>query len=177
MELVAMSSDLMPAGKPEFLSVIKYPKITDLVAEHGKKTMLKVLFLLVKDFCSSMNVVRNMNEDQMIEVASMLIDEADNFRLEDYTMFFAMAKRGMLGKIMDRIDSELISNMLDEYWLKRKNAAIEQQDQEVKQMESELPQDRISDNQDSKFITAADGVIGAMGYLKQKFKEWKNPNE
>jgi hypothetical protein len=42
------------------------------------------------DFCSSINVLRNMNEDQMIEAAAMLIAECGNFRLEDYVMMFSM---------------------------------------------------------------------------------------
>src|SRR4051794_15249111 len=76
-ELSSVVSHLMPVGKPQFLDVVKYPKITDLVKDHGRAKMHKVIFLMVKDFCSSMNVVRNMNDDQMIEAAGMLIDEAD----------------------------------------------------------------------------------------------------
>ncbi|WP_157580404.1 hypothetical protein [Segetibacter koreensis] len=64
MDFVSLVSDLMPGGNPTYLEVIKYPMIKSLLAELGKKTMLKVLFLLVKDFCSSVNVVRNMNQDQ-----------------------------------------------------------------------------------------------------------------
>lgn len=123
-EFVSMVSDLMPAGNPAFLAMIKYPMIRNLISEHGKKTMLKVLFLLIRDFCSSINVVRNMNQDQMIEAAAMLIDESDNFRLEDYTIMFSMAKRGGLVRILDRIDISIITQMLDEYWKRRNFAAV-----------------------------------------------------
>src|SRR4051812_31257037 len=72
MDFIDLVGDLMPEGKPTYLDVIKYPLVKSWVAELGKKTMLKVLYLLVKDFCRSVNVVRNMNEDQMIEVAAVL---------------------------------------------------------------------------------------------------------
>src|SRR4051794_36752898 len=93
MDFITLVSDLMPGGKPTYLEVIKYPMIKILVVELGKKRIVKVLLLLIKDFCNSVNVVRNMNEDQMIEAAAMLMDECDNFRLEDYAMMFSMAKR------------------------------------------------------------------------------------
>lgn len=77
---------------------------------------------MVKDLSSSINVVRNMNEDQMIEAAAMLLDECDNFRLEDYQMMFAMAKRGTLVRILDRLDINIISQMMDEYYTRRRMA-------------------------------------------------------
>src|SRR4051794_22690215 len=75
MEFLNLTSNLMPAGKANYLDVIKYPMIRSLIADVGKKAILKVIYLLVRDFCSSINVIRNMNEDQMIEAATMLIDE------------------------------------------------------------------------------------------------------
>ena len=118
MELISLTSELMPAGVPSFLEIVKYPMIRDLIAEIGKKKMLAILVLLVKDFCSSINVIRNMNEDQMIEAGAMLLDECVNFRLEDYVMMFSLAKRGQLIKILDRIDLQLIGEMMDKYWEK-----------------------------------------------------------
>lgn len=115
MELMDFSSQLMPDGKPNFLAIVSYPMIRSLVQEQSRKTMHKVIFLLIKDFCASMNVVRNMNEDQMIEAAGMLIDECGNFRLEDYVMMFQMAKRGQLFDIHDRVDLQVITRMLDRY--------------------------------------------------------------
>src|SRR5205085_8339473 len=118
-----LTSSLMPAGNANFLDVIKYPMIISLVRDHGKKRMLKVIYLLVRDFCSSLNVVRNMNQDQMIEAASMLTEECGNFRLEDYAIMFSIGKRGELVKIYDRIDLSIITQMLDEYWKRRQAAA------------------------------------------------------
>lgn len=169
MELVSIAGELMPAGKPQFLEVIKYPMIKSLIDEHGKKTMVKVIFLLVKDFCTSLNVVRNMNEDQMIEAAAMLLDECDNFRLEDYTMMFTMAKRGELVKIYDRIDIQVITDIIDVYWEKRKNAAASVQEEQMKRLDSIGSTNRMLETMnpiDAKMITATDGLAAALEQLK-----------
>lgn len=169
MELVSISGQLMPAGKPSFLEMIKYPKIQSLVEQHGRKTILKVIFLLVKDFCASLNVVRNMNEDQMIEAAAMLLDECDNFRLEDYTMMFAMAKRGELVKVMDRIDLQIITSIIDEYWIRRRNAAQSVQTDEINRLDSIGNTNRIIENMnpiDARLNKLADGLSAAIESLK-----------
>lgn len=169
----------MPSGKPTFLEVIQYPMIKDLTQEHGKKTMMKVLFLMVKDFCSSMNVVRNMNEDQMIESSAMLLDECDNFRMEDYVMMFQMGKRGDLVKIMDRIDINMITQMMDSYWERRRDAAINQQEQEDKVLNGYGSTKKIIDDlhpEDVKLTNSANKLAGAIGDLKNSYKEWKEDN-
>ena len=116
MELSATVSSLMPKGSPDFKGVVNYPMISDMVAANGEKTMVKALLLLVKDLCKSLNLVRNMDEGQMIEAAQFLLEECGNFRLEDYLMMFAMIKRGKLVKVLDRMDVQIIGQALDEYW-------------------------------------------------------------
>lgn len=139
MELVTMTGKMMPNGNPLFEIVKNCPAITQLVHEYGRKTVLKVLYLLVKDLCNTLNVVRNMNNDQMIEAAAMLLDECDNFRLEDYTMMFALGKRGQLVKIMDRVDMDMISGMMDAYWHLRLAAAYRLQQQEIEKEDWSKP--------------------------------------
>ena len=136
MELIEVSAQLIPKGKPNFLEVIRFPKIEALIEQVGRRKMRKIIFLLVKDFCNSVNVVRNMNEDQMIEAAAMLLEECGNFRLEDYVMMFSMAKKGELVKIMDRVDIQMISAMLDEYWEKRNAAAESVNENAIKHFDS-----------------------------------------
>lgn len=135
----------MPRGTPNFLQVINYPMISQLTSEHGDKTMLKVLFLLVKDFCSSLNVVRNMTEDQMIEAAAMLINECGNFRMEDYVMMFSMAKKGELVKIFDRIDLQVVNAIMDEYWRHRYQAGSKETESEINRLDALGPGIRGAD--------------------------------
>ncbi len=140
MELIFIASELMPKGVPNLTGVIKYPTIESLRQELGKKVALTLVLALVKDLCSSINVVRNMNEDQMLETASMLLDECGSFRLEDYVMMFALAKRGQLVKIYDRIDIDMMGEMMDEYWFRRNQAGRRAQEEEFKTYEENLKQ-------------------------------------
>lgn len=160
-----MASELMPGGKPRYLDVIHFPMIRDLVKSEGKKKMLAVLVIMVKDLCSSLNVVRNMNEDQMIEAAAMLLDECGNFRLEDYVMMFSMGKRGQLVKIYDRIDLQVITAMMDEYWEKRKAIGDLLQENEVNHYDIQLGENPI----DKQNIVWIDGK----GFVEQKTDESK----
>jgi hypothetical protein len=124
MGMIQIAMDLMPGGKPAFLDVIKYPTIKKLIEEMGEPSVLLMLSVMVRDFCGSLNVSRNMNEDQILEAAMILLKECGNFRLEDYTMMFAMAKRGeLIPNFYERIDVLTITTLLDLYWAKRHDAA------------------------------------------------------
>lgn len=167
--MLAICRDLMPSGKPDFLSMQKYQTVASLAKSEGNVVMLKVLMLLVKDFCNSLNVVRNMNDDQMIEAASMLLDECGNFRLEDYVMMFAMAKRGDLVKIYDRLDIEIITKILNEYWGRRNIAGESAQAEDVQHLDSlgnNSTQKDLMHPMDLKMLNATDGLAYALDSLK-----------
>ena len=179
-ELVQLTGALMPKGKPSFLQVVQYPKISDMVLKNGSPLMLKIIFLIVKDFCSSVNVVRNMNDSQMIEAASMLLDECDNFRLEDYMMMFSMAKRGDLVKIFDRLDISVVTAIMDEYWQRRKTAGKAEQEQAIQRLDglgNTTTQIELMNPQDAKMIKSIDGISGAFGALKSKMGRAESEKE
>lgn len=130
MELIAITKMLMPGGKPKYLEVRQYPAISELQAEYGDSTIQKVLFLMVQDFCLSLNMAHNMNEDQMIETASMMLDECDTFRIEDYQIMFAQAKRGDLVEFKHQCDISTISQIMDKYYEQRAKADLERRRKE-----------------------------------------------
>lgn len=177
--LVSIAMELMPKGKPDYLGVVNYPKISELVMYCGEPQMLLVISIMVRDFCAGLNVQRNMNEDQILEAAAMLLNECDNFRLEDYLIMFTLAKQGKLAKIYERIDLEKIVEILDAYWLVRKRAADDAQEQEVTMLEGLGPVGRFEDQShghalDVSLLRAADGLAGAMNDLKNQVKEVVN---
>jgi hypothetical protein len=180
MELLEITRQLMPAGKPAFLEVVKYPMIRVLAEQHGRKLLMAVLVMAVKDFCASLNVVRNMNEDQMIEAAAMLLDECGNFRLEDYVMMFTMAKRGQLIKIYDRLDLQVIGLMMDEYWCRRKAVADAMIEDEVNHYDSlGQVQHSIEDMppEQAKMIGAIEGITAGFSAFSTGLKENKALSE
>lgn len=170
MAFLQQAATLMPGGIPAFADIIKYPTIKSLVETYGNATMHKLVFLLVKDFCESINVVRNMTEDQMIECASMLINECGNFRLEDYVMFFASCKRGKYGRILDHIDINVISNMLDDYWMHRHQEGQAIQNKDVYMYEHMGDTKRIADSQDRQLSDRVTNIGAALSWMKDKLK-------
>ena len=143
MEVMNMTRDLIPNGNPRFKEMIYLPPLVKLITEHGYGNLMKVVYLMVKDLCNSVNVVRPMTEDQMIEAAGMLLDECGDFRLEDYQIMFTLAKRGQLIKIMDRLDVPTIGIMLDTYWQMRNQAGKQIQEQEFKEKDNRYNDKRI----------------------------------
>lgn len=174
MELIMLISELMPNGKPNFLSVVKYPMIKSLIVNPtDKMRLLGMVTLLVKDFCSSFNVVRNMTENQMIEAASMLLDECGNFRLEDYVMMFQMGKRGELFDVHDRIDLQVITRMLDRYWELRHEAGESQFIDEINHFDTLGNPTRMGELiplQDARLMEMSSGFSSAVNHLKDFFE-------
>jgi hypothetical protein len=172
MDLIAITSALMPDGRPKYLETVKYPTIKQLIAKNGRKTMLKVIFLMIQDLCNSLNVKYNMSEDQMIEAAAVMLDECDNFRLEDYQMMFALGKRGNLVEIMHTIDISVIGRMMDEYYIRRKNA-VQQHYEEQKQIEA----DRIAAMTVPTGTAMVEGKEYTFSDLVKDFTKWKEEND
>lgn len=95
----------MPNGKPDYYSLMSCPTIGQLAAVNGIPVLHGAIYLLVVDFNNSLNITRKMSVPQMIEAASMLLDNCGNYRIEDYVIMFAMAKRGQLGeKLFEGLD-------------------------------------------------------------------------
>ena len=116
-QLVELASDLLPKGNPNFKAMRNFTPIKVLL-DNEVATITDIrcaLLVLVKNFSESMNVVRNLNETQAVEITEMLIDECGDFRLEDYFIMFQLAKRGKIGDIRDRIDIQLICKLKNEY--------------------------------------------------------------
>lgn len=174
MEYALVCSELMPAGKPKFLEVIKYPTIKSLSVQMGKKPTLALIVTLVKNFCDSFNVVRNMNQQQMIEAAVMLLDECDNFRLEDYAMMFQMAKRGELKDIHDRIDLQVITEILDAYWQRRHQAGESHVADEINHIDTLGNTTRLGETvhlQDMRLLDLGTGFASALTDMKKVINE------
>jgi len=172
MELANIVHRLMPEGAPDFANIINYPKVSDLAKGNYKATAF-VLTSLMRDFCSSFNVVRNMNEDQIIEAALHLIDEADNFRLEDFVIMFSLAKKGKLDvKIMDRIDIDVINRIWDCYYTKRENAKHEIDQKRIEREEGVVFAGR-TENVDSENIAPPEAWTKLLNQVKADYSDGK----
>lgn len=172
--LIKITHELMPGGKPAYLEVVKYPKITDLVQARGEPVIMLILSVMIRDFCATMNVVRNMNEEQILEAAAMLLNECGNFRLEDYAIMFTMAKKGQLFEVRDRIDLQIITAIADAYYAQRRDAKINMQDQELERLEAQKPIHRPpateTDRMNDRFITVGSAFTELKNVIKSKIE-------
>lgn len=141
--VMEITRDLMPGGQPQFKNIVHYTPLVRMIEAVGYTDMMKLVFLMVQDLCNSFNVVRNMNEDQMIEAAGMLLDECGDFRLEDYQIMFTLGKRGQLVRIMDRIDINIISAMMDAYYDMRRIAGQQIQEQQFRDKDNQYNDRRV----------------------------------
>ena len=140
MGIAILTSQLISeSSKPDYAKIRTMQAIRVLEPSIGRAETVDLIFKIVASFCSGLNVVRNMNEYQMIDTAIFLRDEAFDYkhldcdyRLEDFAVMFTLAKRGKIGKIMDRIDCSVIAQILDEYHFIRKR---ERENFERKQIE------------------------------------------
>lgn len=186
LELMGVVNQLLPEGKPDYVGIVRYPKISDLIPARGYAPMLMLVSAIIRDFCASFNIVRNMNAEQIVEAAGMLLDECGNFRLEDYILMFAMAKRGELYEVRDRIDLQIITAIWDNYWMKRHNAGKCAQSEQILMLDALGPSVKESphfyDNkqlndaamtEDQHLAGAAGGLAAAIGNLKEKFNAHK----
>lgn len=160
MAIVTAARDLMPGGNPDFSIIRARPTIEQMKSwpveqGFGPANLHKLLIGLLRNFCNSVNVPRdkNMNEDQMIEAAGFLLDECDNYRIEDYVMMFTLAKRGKLevgktGRIFDRVDISLIADFKANYELLRQQGEDSIQAEYTRKMEAKtLPDPRDNPNE------------------------------
>lgn len=76
-----------------------------------------LLVVMLTDFCGFYNVIRPMSADQIVSCAFDILSSSseDFLSIEDLTLFFQGAKMGKYGKIYDRLDQQLIFEMLEIY--------------------------------------------------------------
>jgi len=169
---------VMPGGKPDMKAVKGYPSIVKLVENFGQPTLIKAIFLLIQNYCASVNVVRNMDVNQMTDAAIFLLEECESCRLEDYYIMFQMAKRGQLkindGKgIMDRIDITIITQIHSGYLNFRAEEGIRLREER----DNELRMERLNSTQ--KLIGGEEPKIIELpeGYLENELAKIKNADK
>lgn len=71
--------------------------------------------LLITDFVHSFNVSQGMNNDQIADLAAMLVSDYWFYTLEDFVVFFHRAKKSEFGKVFNRLDAAIIFEFLKVY--------------------------------------------------------------
>lgn len=97
-------------------------RIPALIKKSGvRNEILMALVASLKSAFSNLNLRLGMNEDQIVELADMIIDQSheDNLGLEDVLLFLGDLLTGKSGKIYDRLDIPTFFELFETYRQKR----------------------------------------------------------
>ena len=85
--------------------------------DEGRYEILIALTASLKSLFSNINLRVGLNEDQMIEIAELIIDQSheDNLALEDVLLFLQKFLVGDYGKIYDRMDVPTFFEFFEKY--------------------------------------------------------------
>lgn len=122
-----------PESKPNYLELLKTPdRIVALEEIIGLPTLGKIIMAEIARFQLAFNVARPMNAQQIALCAESIITSAaeDYLSLEDLLVFFTNARRGDYGKIYERLDEQIIFQLLEQYREERHRFYTNYQDEQ-----------------------------------------------
>lgn len=124
----------MSEGAANFPAILdKGLPLKNLQHSIGMADTVKLLTALIAQFVASFNVSKNMNAQQIQDLAFTLLDEyqsgsfyCPSYRLEDFAVFFERAKKGEFGRPFDYVDAALILEWLAKFDAERSQAMREE---------------------------------------------------
>lgn len=120
--------ELVSGDNPIYPKIIeKGTQISVIKNERGFEFIASILGLMINDFCGNFNTRNPMNDEQIADLAIELVTDYWSYKLEDFIAFFSLAKRGLYGKVYDRVDAATIYQMLAEYNKQRDMGLFEMQ--------------------------------------------------
>ena len=134
------------------------PTMIAICNEAGEAWARALMVKLVSNFAEFYSTNNTMSDYQIADTVDLVIEEYPHYKLDDYKLFFKMAKKGYFGQIFGRIDGEVILTWLKKYDEQR---SIEAQNIAIKENE------RIQYEQ-------SDLNVG-MSY--DEYLEWKSKNK
>jgi hypothetical protein len=160
-------SDLTKGDDPLFPAIIEQgTQISVIRANNSFEFIAGILGIMINDFCGNFNTRNPMSEDQIADLAIELVNDYWCYKLEDFVVFFSLAKRGRYGKVYDRMDAATIYQLLAEYNKDRDNGLIEMQTQYTRYEKSGRSRPDGEDINDGVTMLA-----GAFSKLKETFNK------
>jgi len=85
--------------------------------ENGAVTVQAILTLLIADIVSFLNVGKAMGQTQIAQTITLILNDVTtkNLKPDDFKVCFENAKKGVYGKVYDRIDGMIIFEWLWQY--------------------------------------------------------------
>jgi hypothetical protein len=113
LEFKELAFGLVKNGCPDFSLILSDgTQMSILKKDKGIHFLGSVMIMLITDFQKSFNLIRPMDNEQVANLSMELINDYWSYRFEDFVAFFQLAKKGVYGKILDRMDANTIQSML-----------------------------------------------------------------
>lgn len=160
-------------NNPKYDALLSIP-VSDRLPELSKKVGVseigKIIMAEITKFQNCYNVIRPMNADQIAQCAFSILQssEEDFLSLQDIIIFFEGAKQGKYGKVYDRLDQQVIFDMLEIYRESRHQSLINMKEEQHSQYKTVPINDRISNNTERQEMRSA---------LNDYLKSMPKPNE
>lgn len=97
-------------------------RIPTLIEQPGKRAeVLTAISAALKSAFNNINVRLSMSEDQVVELADMIIDQSheDQLGIEDVLLFLGDLLQGKMGKVNDRMDIPTFFTLFEGYRQRR----------------------------------------------------------
>jgi len=125
-----------------------------LKRELGDMHVKAILTIIIIDLVKFFNIGKSMNDEQVGQTIQLIQDEFWMLKPEDFKLCFNNAKKGLYGKVYDRIDGQIIIEWLKKYLNERMNyseqESIRRYDIGKKQVEIERQQHLEQDKEKNK---------------------------
>ena len=93
--------------------------VTQVMAHHGKPTVLKLICAILKLFNDGLNTSQKMDSRQLFEYAILWCGEFPHDTVKDLILCLKRIKAGRYGPIFNRIDGTVISDFFRKYLLEK----------------------------------------------------------
>lgn len=89
--------------------------ISAIQKEFGETHLRAFMVKILNDLLDYFSVGKSMGAVQMAQTADLIIDEYFFLKPDDFKLCFSNAKKGIYGKVYDRIDGQVIFEWLNAY--------------------------------------------------------------
>jgi hypothetical protein len=132
----------------------KSPALSGIKKELGDIHAKAILTIILIDLVKFFNIGKSMNDEQVGQTIQLIQDEFWMLKPEDFKLCFNNAKKGLYGKVYDRLDGQIILEWLGKYLNERMNyseqESIRRYDIDKKQVEIERHQHLQQDKEKNK---------------------------
>ena len=109
---------LRPKTIPDALDSIT-PALSEYRKETSETHLQALLVVLVNDLVGFFSVGKTMGQSQLVQTVQLIIEDYYYLNIEDLKLCFNNAKKGLYGKVYDRVDGNIILGWLQQYAAER----------------------------------------------------------